>query len=165
MSPESLYKVGRGGVGNFLSQKNLDEANKQSEDIEAQQGPDNLSEIARHISPEPSKYSRTGRGGSGNLVSASRSSNNTVSSGFVRSIQATEAKASELANSSRAQGYTGRGGAGNWQQHDEEEKRLEDINEAENRCEVDKRVKQEVEAGLSRPPRAYVGPEGKYADD
>lgn len=55
----------------------------------------------------------------------------------------------------------GRGGAGNYYDADEEQRRLKEEEERV-RKEVEGRVERDVEAGLARPERAYGGNGGAW---
>jgi hypothetical protein len=65
-------------------------------------------------------------------------------------------------------GLSGRGGAGNWRQANEEEERKKTEEEAMERSKVDEQVRIDVEAMMKPPPRAYGKLEkkiGTFNDD
>ncbi|OHE94656.1 hypothetical protein CORC01_10057 [Colletotrichum orchidophilum] len=141
-------KVGRGGSGNFFSKKDVEDAEKaKPEDIEAQKTADVVA--ASSTSPTTSGYVRAGRGGSGNYVDPSSLPGAKQQEELASKTQA--AVSASIARSAR--GASGRGGAGNYtgslpdaEATDEEVKRKEAL---------EKKIIEDVEAGLPMPPKAY----------
>ncbi|KXH66021.1 hypothetical protein CSAL01_09599 [Colletotrichum salicis] len=141
-------KVGRGGSGNFFSKKDVDDAEKATpEDIEAQKSTD---VAASSTSPTSSGYVRAGRGGSGNYVDPTSLPGTKQQEELASKTQA--AVNASIARSA-ARGASGRGGAGNYtgsvpgaEATEEEVKRKEAL---------EKKIIEDVEAGLPMPPKAF----------
>jgi len=96
------------------------------------------------ITTAQSEYSRSGRGGAGNLVSAAEAA---------ASLPVT--KMPIVAKKETFPGHVGRGGAGNWRVNLEEERRQQEEAEKNARSRVDEQVRVEVEMELQPPPKAY----------
>ncbi|KAI1170738.1 hypothetical protein F4777DRAFT_101839 [Nemania sp. FL0916] len=87
---EAYLRTGRGGAGNFYTQKDVEEAvtKSHSEDPEAQKVPSSAAQLpvdststAPSVSAQQASaggYARSGRGGAGNFVPASSSSSSTA---------------------------------------------------------------------------------------
>ncbi|KAH8880734.1 hypothetical protein GQ53DRAFT_788507 [Thozetella sp. PMI_491] len=155
MSTDVFRKVGRGGAGNFYSQKDVEEVqNANTEDLEAQKP----SDLPLDAAPPPSSdqagtYARAGRGGAGNFYDRATAADSTEQEKEVAE-KAKAAIATNLAAKGRV-GATGRGGMGNFwadsavhdaQVRQEEQKKAQ---------EIAAKTLQDVEAGLAPPPRAY----------
>ncbi|KAI4865881.1 hypothetical protein F4820DRAFT_277723 [Hypoxylon rubiginosum] len=169
-------RTGRGGAGNFYSQKDVEEATKaadSSKDLEAQkqhQQPP-ADEIPTDPADPPSQhtttttsdsnngaYARTGRGGAGNFVDPVTAAASSPSSPPASpSSTATPAPAT-VARS----GLSGRGGAGNWTTvpgegedgggggavYDPEQER-------KRREALDAHILQDIRDSLPQPPRIH----------
>ncbi|KAM6488029.1 hypothetical protein HDV62DRAFT_346659 [Trichoderma sp. SZMC 28011] len=148
---DALYKVGRGGAGNYVSSKQADEASK---DLEAQQ----LKAIASSFSSpsaaplQPQGPARAGRGGAGNFIDPSYAAQN--QGRLADETGAAVASSLKKNPQPHRAGWSGRGGAGNynWEQAAEEERRQE---EEESKAELDKKIKEAVEGALKMPEKAH----------
>ncbi|KAF5501028.1 hypothetical protein CGCS363_v006638 [Colletotrichum siamense] len=145
-------KVGRGGAGNFYSKKDVEDVEKaKPEDAEAQK---DAAAAATTTSPTSSSngsaYARAGRGGAGNFYDHSSLPDTKQQEEAAGKTQA--AVNASLARSAR--GATGRGGAGNYgdstvpgsETAEDEVKRKEAL---------EKKIIEDVEAGLPMPPKTY----------
>ncbi|KAI1331127.1 hypothetical protein F5Y16DRAFT_360589 [Xylariaceae sp. FL0255] len=167
------HRTGRGGAGNFISQKDVvDAANKaNAEDIEAQRG---TAEVSKTVVVEDSTYLpsdsssgstslstpyiHSGRGGAGNfmVLPPPPPSTTTFSSASTNSPSTQFHPTSEPSQSKPT--YHGRGGAGNWaggaegaavkQQQQEEE-------EGKRRAALDAGIAAEIRSSLPAPPRIH----------
>ncbi|KAH8166175.1 hypothetical protein CIB48_g2077 [Xylaria polymorpha] len=135
----AYMRTGRGGAGNFYSQKDVEDAatKDSTEDIEAQKTPtldDNSTAPSSSSTPSTSAagaYARSGRGGAGNFVSATPSST----------------------LPSSASTYSGRGGAGNWAAESEGATRAKEEQDRRRKEALDAGIAQEIRASLPRQPR------------
>ncbi|KAH8664985.1 hypothetical protein BGZ60DRAFT_529331 [Tricladium varicosporioides] len=174
---EPYRRAGRGGAGNFWSQEDVKNVEKnESADVESQNPSATESDLQRTQTAlsarETPEYAHIGRGGAGNFHTPS----SIPLSPTAPSIPTrTSSQASTLPNSSIPRPVAqvpeqpafrgGRGGAGNflWGNGAEEEERVKQLREAEER-EREERLKMEiaasVEGGLQRPPGAVVGDRG-----
>ncbi|KAK2070520.1 hypothetical protein P8C59_005006 [Phyllachora maydis] len=147
---DNFRRVGRGGAGNFLSKKDVEDAESASEDLEAQRtaGPADANTPSTAQAPQASGpvYARAGRGGAGNYHEPAAAQRQ-------EAAEAERVKAAVAANQGKPRaGLTGRGGAGNWtdataqRAGDEEQKKRKDL---------EAKILQDVQAGLVIPPRTY----------
>ncbi|KAH6668037.1 hypothetical protein B0J14DRAFT_177051 [Halenospora varia] len=177
---EPYRRAGRGGAGNFWSQEDVKNVEKnESADVESQKSPTTESDLQRTQTAlstrETSEYAHIGRGGAGNYTTPSAIPLAPSSSNPPSIPTRTSSTQSTLPNSSIPRPVAqapeqpafrgGRGGAGNflWGNGAEEEERVKGLREAEEREreeEVRKRVMESVEGGLQRPPGAVVGDRG-----
>ncbi|KAF6837337.1 hypothetical protein CPLU01_03201 [Colletotrichum plurivorum] len=143
-------KVGRGGAGNFYSKKDVEDVEKANpEDIEAQK--DAAAATTSPTSPNTSSaYARAGRGGAGNFHDTSSLPNAKQQEEAADKTRA--AVSASLARSSR--GASGRGGAGNYGDAAVPGSDLgeDDVKRKEA---LEKKIIEDVEAGLAMPPKAY----------
>ncbi|KAI1634132.1 hypothetical protein F4809DRAFT_620201 [Biscogniauxia mediterranea] len=118
-------RTGRGGAGNFYSQKDVDEVNKtenESQDLEAQkQSTSSDSQPRPHPHPlrsSPILYtqrpdiparSSSGRGGAGNFTTSASPSTSTPTNPTTTTTTASSSPTAMAAGT-----LSGRGGAGNW---------------------------------------------------
>ncbi|KAL1899409.1 hypothetical protein Sste5346_002805 [Sporothrix stenoceras] len=162
-----VFRVGRGGAGNWYSKKDQEEAEKR--DVEAQAnaaGTEAASQPPIAPQPQQTPYTRGGRGGAGNFYdSAAVAAAERDEAVEAARVQATTTKttippsvdAPAVVTSSSARpkpGLSGRGGAGNWAasaaaaaELEEEQKRKE--------AAIAAQIQQDVEAGLPMPPKTY----------
>ncbi|MCJ1389499.1 hypothetical protein MMC18_002356 [Xylographa bjoerkii] len=149
-----LYqKVGRGGIGNHLSEGDI-EAQKQSalKDLEAQASSEPIT--ARSVNRSPPKYAISGRGGFGNLYSPQELPQiDSVTSGSdTLTLVSTTARPS----------YSGRGGVGNYENNsrmNEADGTAKKEASAEEMRKREQDVTKEVEMELKAPERAHLVPE------
>ncbi|KAI0128853.1 hypothetical protein BJ170DRAFT_682641 [Xylariales sp. AK1849] len=178
---DAYRKVGRGGAGNFYSQKDIDEAAKPSgsTDLEAQkpaaadeppsdpaeppaEGPPSTSTSTSTTGAASSTpvYSRTGRGGAGNFVDPLTASSANIQShskphpATVHSVGNQSFAPGSTERGPRA-GLSGRGGAGNWT-GDESQKVFDEEQERKRKAALDAKVFDDVKAGLQEPGRAHT---------
>ncbi|KAI9816451.1 MAG: hypothetical protein M1827_001583 [Pycnora praestabilis] len=157
MAAEVYRRVGRGGAGNYYSQKDVQDATKRTaEDLEAAK-----TTTASTSDEEPPQvvqdYAHMGRGGAGNYYSPPDLQQNGT---FAGSNNAGEATAAVSEGSGADKGYRGRGGAGNYIAGNEETRKVEAEKQAKEMQEgVHVKVMQDVEAGLAPPPKAHLGQE------
>ncbi|MCJ1407773.1 hypothetical protein MMC19_001844 [Ptychographa xylographoides] len=158
MTSNGSHRVGRGGVGNIVSQQTTQKLDELvPKDLEAQDSSDPLGRSSSDAPPP--KYSHTGRGGAGNWYSPEK----LIESGrFVADLNPTAAGEGQ-----RKSSYTGRGGVGNYIAADAERKLLEKraatkaVEEARTRKE---NVAREVEAELKVPEQAYLSTERPFGE-
>ncbi|TDZ24248.1 hypothetical protein Cob_v003031 [Colletotrichum orbiculare MAFF 240422] len=153
-------KVGRGGAGNFFSKKDVEDAQKASpEDVEAQKD----AATAATTSPtsattNPSGYARAGRGGAGNFHETASLPDAKQQEEAAGKTQA--AVNASLARSSRSGGgASGRGGAGNY--GESAVPGAETTDEDVRKEALEKKIIEDVEAGLPMPPKTYYHPSAK----
>jgi hypothetical protein len=123
------------------------------QDPEAQKS--GLLPLTASVSVSTSEYQRTGRGGVGNFVSNPITGSNELPSKTIAAPIIPSQKKIEY------RGHSGRGGAGNWRQVAEEEKRQAEDEEQRARNKVDEQVRADVDKGLQPPPRAYGSSTGR----
>ncbi|EFQ27194.1 hypothetical protein CGRA01v4_07446 [Colletotrichum graminicola] len=149
-------KTGRGGSGNFYSKKDVENVQKaNSEDLEAQKTTNATAAAAATgpRSPTAGGYARVGRGGAGNFHDPS-----SLPDAKQQEEAADKTRAAVSASLSRsARGASGRGGAGNYGDSSVPGggggETAED--EAERKQALERKIIEDVEAGLPMPPRAY----------
>ncbi|KAI0143538.1 hypothetical protein GGR57DRAFT_348757 [Xylariaceae sp. FL1272] len=149
---DAMYRTGRGGAGNFYSQKDVvDAATKETtEDIEAQkpisQSRDDTGTTPSSSTPTSATgYARSGRGGAGNFTSTST----------LPTTSPATSSALKAAPAARPT-HTGRGGAGNWASGESEEvQRAKAEQEAKRKAALDAGIVQEIRDSLPPPPRIH----------
>ncbi|KAK1702676.1 hypothetical protein BDP67DRAFT_550273 [Colletotrichum lupini] len=166
-------KVGRGGSGNFFSKKDVDDAEKAKpevtretvcpsrairslpkmihgkQDIEAQKSTD---VAASSTSPTSTGYVRAGRGGSGNYVDPTSLPGTKQQEELASKTQA--AVNASIARSA-ARGASGRGGAGNYTGGVVPGAEASEEEEVKRKEALEKKIIEDVEAGLPMPPKAF----------
>ncbi|RWA12409.1 hypothetical protein EKO27_g2707 [Xylaria grammica] len=154
---DAYLRTGRGGAGNFYSQKDVEEAatKDKAEDVEAQKPTASLdanSTAPSALSPASvGIYARSGRGGAGNFVPSSNLPTTTNTS--LSSSPYTSASSAQPLGSSK---YSGRGGAGNWTDGESEgAKRAKDEQDRRRKEALDAGIAQEIRASIPQPPRTY----------
>ncbi|KAI2624039.1 hypothetical protein GGS26DRAFT_593558 [Hypomontagnella submonticulosa] len=174
-------RSGRGGAGNFYSQKEIDETMKRkSEDLEAQKSqqvpadeppsdpadvPAQSPQIASAISSGAGAsagvktYARSGRGGAGNFVDPT----NVVQGPASPTPTSPTAGAPKQHQPSRSAGLSGRGGAGNWTEQKGGEGAPYDAEQERKRREaLDAHILQDIRDSLPQPPKIhYMHGEGR----
>ncbi|KAM0286279.1 hypothetical protein ACHAQH_001009 [Verticillium albo-atrum] len=145
-------KTGRGGAGNYYSKQDIEQAEqtKAADDLEAQKVATNSSAITASA-PARDAYARGGRGGAGNFHDPA-----TLPAAREQEVAADRTRAAVNASIARAanKGYSGRGGAGNWTSKEAEAaKGEEEVRKVE---ELERKIVEDVEAGLAMPPRAHA---------
>ncbi|KAI4221557.1 MAG: hypothetical protein L6R36_006826 [Xanthoria steineri] len=146
MASDTYRKVGRGGAGNYYSNQDIQQAQKQAaEDLEAQPI---VADDPRAANAKEPEYIHSGRGGAGNYSTASD--------------PAERKRSVDMAPSTRERtvpegGFYGRGGAGNLRGSD----KGSSVDDAEIRAsEVQKQAYeqtvQDVEKGLKAPEKAHL---------
>ncbi|KAI4288290.1 MAG: hypothetical protein L6R35_002451 [Caloplaca aegaea] len=145
MVSETYQKFGRGGAGNYYSQQDIQEIEKQAtSDVEAQHTNVGDSPITAANQPE---FIHLGRGGAGNYSSAS---------------DATERKRSvDMTPTAREHtvpegGFYGRGGAGNLRNVEGNLKDDAEQRASQAQKEAHERVLHDVEQGLRAPEKAHL---------
>ncbi|KAL7938980.1 hypothetical protein V8C35DRAFT_93361 [Trichoderma chlorosporum] len=148
---DALYKVGRGGAGNYVSSKEADEAFK---DLEAQQL--KLIATSSHSAApsQPQGSARAGRGGAGNFIDPAYAAQ--IQGQLADETEAAVASSLKKQPQPHRANWSGRGGAGNfnWEAAAEDEKRQQEQQE-ENRAELDRKIKEAVEESLKMPEKAH----------
>ncbi|KIH92213.1 hypothetical protein SPBR_03198 [Sporothrix brasiliensis 5110] len=163
-----VFRVGRGGAGNWYSKKDQEEAEKRDVEAQANTAGTEAATSQPPVAPRPQQtpYTRGGRGGAGNFYdSAAVAAAERDEAVEAARVQATTTKSTVPASadspalvtpsSARPRpGLSGRGGAGNWAASaaaaadlEEEQKRKE--------AAIAAQIQQDVEAGLAMPPKAY----------
>jgi hypothetical protein len=115
---------------------------------------------------ESQTYARTGRGGMGNYITPSQelpTSSSDVKSELQSAREALDAGREKLKDkvtgdkSTTYRGLSGRGGAGNWRQgnEDADKRRIED-EEMKVRSRIDESIRLDVEKGLKPPPKVHA---------
>ncbi|KAL2881309.1 hypothetical protein SGCOL_003259 [Colletotrichum sp. CLE4] len=126
-------KVGRGGSGNFFSKKEVDNAERANpEDIEAQKSTDVAASSTSPTSSGPDLFARTKQ--QEELASKTQAA---VNASIARSA---------------ARGASGRGGAGNYTGSVPGAETTEEVKRKEA---LEKKIIEDVEAGLPMPPKAF----------
>ncbi|KAI0408768.1 hypothetical protein F4802DRAFT_366374 [Xylaria palmicola] len=176
---DAYLRTGRGGAGNFYSQKDVEDAatKDRAEDPEAQKPPAHLDDNSTAPSASagtntvssatPGAYARSGRGGAGNFVSPSSLPPTTTTSA--------PPSAPPPSGTPRPK-YSGRGGAGNWAGADGDlsdgARRAGDDQDRRRKEALDAGIAEEIRAALPLPRRTYHlhepgrgrRPEGDAAD-
>ncbi|KAI0439604.1 hypothetical protein F4803DRAFT_32618 [Xylaria telfairii] len=152
----AYMRTGRGGAGNFYSQKDVDDAatKDSAEDIEAQKTPtldDNSTAPSTPSTSAAGAYARSGRGGAGNFVSATPSTLPGISSSSSTSFAPSSTGAPR--SPPGASTYSGRGGAGNWAAESEGATRAKEEQDRRRKEALDAGIAQEIRASLPRQPR------------
>jgi hypothetical protein len=121
---------------------------------------------------ESPTYARTGRGGIGNYIAPSQelpTSSSDAKSDLQSAREALDASREKLIDkisgdkSTAYRGLSGRGGAGNWRQGNEEaERRRAGDEEMKTRSRIDESIRLDVEKGLKPPPKVYAAPENAF---
>jgi hypothetical protein len=117
---------------------------------------------------ESSTYARTGRGGMGNYIAPSQelpTSSSDTKSDLQSTRETLDASREKLKDkitgekNTAYRGPSGRGGAGNWRQGNEEadRRRMED-EEMKVRSRIDESIRLDVEKGLKPPPKVHAAP-------
>ncbi|KAI1822323.1 hypothetical protein F4861DRAFT_397380 [Xylaria intraflava] len=165
---DAYVRTGRGGAGNFHTQKDIDDVatKARAEDIEAQKP------TAPNPSPPagPSVFVRSGRGGAGNFVLSSSSGLPTTSPNPDPSIPTPDPTSTSIPTpvpvsvpvsvstqpAPTRSKYSGRGGAGNWADDESAETKRAKLEQDKRRKEaLDAGIAQEIRASLPQPPRTY----------
>ncbi|KAF2637205.1 hypothetical protein P280DRAFT_472382 [Massarina eburnea CBS 473.64] len=157
--------TGRGGAGNILRAR--EQSKTTAEDIETNRSPASSEAPPATSSPLPTnsnqEYAHTGRGGAGNWYQPSELSKTGTFSSPSDTTTLPTADKPQIStpwhpeNQEMPLAKAGRGGAGNfiWGSGEgEEEKKKED--EKKVKEEVGKKVEMDVEAGLAKPPGAFL---------
>ncbi|KAI1213226.1 uncharacterized protein F4807DRAFT_410201 [Annulohypoxylon truncatum] len=174
-------RSGRGGAGNFYSQKDIEEATKgKPEDLEAQK-PQHLvddeplndpADVPAQAAPPIAStntangsgngtrtYARSGRGGAGNFVdvppsiSATTDASTTSAPSSPGSSTSTPNPQSSTQPPARS-GLSGRGGAGNWVTTDPETA-YDPEQERKRREALDAHILQDIRESLPQPPKIH----------
>lgn len=168
-----LVRTGRGGAGNFLSQKDVEEAAQAQRDnvrsdeasrlatdsresflIQKGQDPEAQRPLApasaSHAGHAP-QYVRSGRGGAGNFAEPPTAAESQTREDVVDRTEA--AVNASQAGKPRA-GLSGRGGAGNWTDgaaaHDGDADNVQS-----KQAQIEDMVVHDIEASLPPPPKTY----------
>ncbi|CAK7563232.1 MAG: hypothetical protein SEPTF4163_001095 [Sporothrix epigloea] len=163
-----VFRVGRGGAGNWYNKKDQEEeAEKRStETLQNSAETRDLSLPAAAPQRQRSPYARGGRGGAGNFYDAAAVAAAQRDEAIEAArVQATTAPASAsasvdspavvTASSTRPRpGLSGRGGAGNWAASAAAAAEQEE-NQRRKQAALEAQIEQDVEAGLPLPPKTY----------
>ncbi|KAF3770009.1 hypothetical protein M406DRAFT_354219 [Cryphonectria parasitica EP155] len=152
-----MLRVGRGGAGNFISQKDVQEAERKAQQAnpqgpEAQRPPPSAPEYPPAPAvPEAPQYVRSGRGGAGNFADAP-----TIAESQDREAVVDRTKAAVTASQAGKPrtGLTGRGGAGNWTDNTPAARDSAGGTQAKEH-EIEEQVAHDIEATLPPPPKTY----------
>ncbi|KAL2752501.1 hypothetical protein ACRALDRAFT_1072421 [Sodiomyces alcalophilus JCM 7366] len=140
--PERYQTVGRGGAGNYMSQGQIEQARRaSSDDLDAKKVTTNQTTTS-----VLSNYAPTGRGGSGNFHDPATLP--------VSDPQLEETKTARPTG--RTYAYSGRGGAGNWGTAAATAAGPNSTLTADRIEALERKVMQDVEAGLAMPPRVHT---------
>ncbi|KAI1469364.1 uncharacterized protein F4812DRAFT_422826 [Daldinia caldariorum] len=169
MSDAVYRRSGRGGAGNFYSQKDIDEAAKRkSQDLEAQtpqtraddepladpaDGPAQpaATPTVSSASNGARTYARAGRGGAGNFVDVPSSSE--VATVTVAAPSSTPT-AQDQAHIQPPR-HSGRGGAGNWTSEHAGAEPYDQEQERKRREALDAHILQDIRDSLPQPPKIH----------
>ncbi|OTB08351.1 hypothetical protein M426DRAFT_316975 [Hypoxylon sp. CI-4A] len=173
---DAYRRSGRGGAGNFYSQKDIEEATKgKSNDLEAQNpqvpldddiptDPGDAPAQSATGTTKPYKLhtnaGRIGRGGAGNFVDVDDENNETSTTTITRTTPSSSSSQPPPPPApTRTVGYSGRGGAGNWTEqaeaHDAEQER-------KRREALDAHILEDIRESLPQPPKIhYMHGEGR----
>ncbi|KAI1659556.1 hypothetical protein F4813DRAFT_336747 [Daldinia decipiens] len=177
---DTVYRrSGRGGAGNFYSQKDIEEATgRKSEDLEAQKslpladdepltdpadGP--AQHVAAPIVGSTTCGVRTGRGGAGNFVDvpllsssssiATTAPTTTASTAHASNPQDQPHPQSPPTSPRRGGALSGRGGAGNWTSEHGESEPYDQEQERKRREALDAHILQDIRDSLPQPPKIH----------
>lgn len=160
-----FQRTGRGGAGNYYSQKDIEEAEKaqRANDPEAQKTtnspPPPAAPAAAAEAPAPApQYVRIGRGGAGNWTDSPTTAETQHRQ---HAADHTTAAVSAAAAGRPRAGLTGRGGAGNWtgggggggDNNNNSSESLEEEKAEQQR--IAARIRQDIDASLPAPPKTY----------
>ncbi|KAI1116005.1 hypothetical protein F5Y14DRAFT_98012 [Nemania sp. NC0429] len=154
---DAYLRTGRGGAGNFYSQKAVEDAvNKdKSEDLEAQKPAAHHPPGASPAHSAAPGVSRSGRGGAGNIGPSPTVLPSTSASASLPD-DAAAAATTTVAPTMPGSKHTGRGGAGNWAEGESEGARTAKAEQDRRRREaLDAGIAREIRASLPPPPRTY----------
>ncbi|KAI3393309.1 hypothetical protein diail_4442 [Diaporthe ilicicola] len=144
-------RIGRGGAGNFIPEKEIQEAERaqQAHDPESQES-EAIAAAAPASAPasHPPQYVRVGRGGSGNYTEPP-----TIAESQERQdvLERTKAAVSASQAGKPRAGFSSRGGAGNWTG----DAPADDSEESTRQQEIADKVKQDINSSLPPPPKTY----------
>ncbi|KAI2783015.1 hypothetical protein F4815DRAFT_413677 [Daldinia loculata] len=173
---DTVYRrSGRGGAGNFYSQKDIEEATgRNSEDLEAQKsqpladddepltdpadGP--AQPVAVPIVGSTTSGVRIGRGGAGNFVDVPSSSIATTAPATKSTTHASNPQdqshpQSPPTSPRRGGALSGRGGAGNWTSEHGEFEPYDQEQERKRREALDAHILQDIRDSLPQPPKIH----------
>ncbi|KAL1871403.1 hypothetical protein Daus18300_004770 [Diaporthe australafricana] len=143
-------RIGRGGAGNFIPEKEIQEAERaqHAHDPESQKSEAVASAPTSAPASHPLQYVRVGRGGSGNYTEPP-----TIAESLDRQdvVERTKAAVSASQAGKPRTGFSSRGGAGNWT----EDAPADDSEESTKQQEIADKVKQDINSSLAPPPRTY----------
>ncbi|ROV89530.1 hypothetical protein VSDG_08550 [Cytospora chrysosperma] len=161
-----FQRTGRGGAGNYYSQKDIEEAEKAqranvSHDPEAQKTtnspPPPAAPAAAEAPTSAPQYVRIGRGGAGNWTDSPTTAETQHRQ---HAADHTTAAVSAAAAGRPRAGLTGRGGAGNWtgggdnnNNNNNNAEGLEEEKAEQQR--IAARIRQDIDASLPAPPKTY----------
>ncbi|KAI0429701.1 hypothetical protein F5Y09DRAFT_254722 [Xylaria sp. FL1042] len=166
---DAYLRTGRGGAGNFYSQKDVEDAatKDRTEDIEAQNPPaklDNNSTTPSTLPPTSAGgnvYARSGRGGAGNFVMppSNLPTTSPPSKPTTQQSSTPNSGGTSGGTSGSLPRYSGRGGAGNWGDNSNSEsegaRQAKDEQEQRRKEALDAGIAREIRASLPQPPRTY----------
>ncbi|KAI0844975.1 hypothetical protein F5Y00DRAFT_184925 [Daldinia vernicosa] len=167
---DTVYRrSGRGGAGNFYSQKDIEEATKRkSEDLEAQKsqpladdepltdpadGP--AQPVAGSTTNGAKAYARSGRGGAGNFVDVPSSPVATTAPTHASKPQDQSHPQSPPTSPRRGGALSGRGGAGNWTSEHGEGEPYDREQERKRREALDAHILEDIRDSLPQPPKIH----------
>ncbi|KAL8737820.1 MAG: hypothetical protein Q9181_001311 [Wetmoreana brouardii] len=148
MESETYHKFGRGGAGNYYSNQDIQEIQKQAaENVEAQ--PTTAGELRAADAKQP-EYVHSGRGGAGNYSNASDAAERRSS---------VDMKATMREGTVPEGGFYGRGGAGNLRSPEGSSKEDIERRASQVQKEAYEATVQDVEKGLRAPEKAHLAKE------
>lgn len=169
-------RIGRGGAGNFIPEKEIQEAERAQhahvshlcatlfgvialsvpqlvltsplQDPESQKSEATAAPITEAAAAHPPQYVRVGRGGSGNYTEPP-----TIAESQDRQdvVERTKAAVSASQAGKPRTGFSSRGGAGNWT----EDAPADDSEEVTKQQEIADKVKEDINSSLPPPPKTY----------
>ncbi|CAN8097247.1 unnamed protein product [Discula destructiva] len=147
-----VIRLGRGGAGNFVQQKDIEEAarEQQAKDLEAQKP--STPPPAPAPAPQVPQYIRSGRGGAGNFAEPP-----TLAEMQAREdvVDRTDAAVSASQAGKPRTGLSGRGGAGNWTDNSGTAQDDETNGVHAMQSQIENKVVHDIDESLPPPPRTY----------
>ncbi|OTA91551.1 hypothetical protein M434DRAFT_397077 [Hypoxylon sp. CO27-5] len=166
-------RSGRGGAGNFYSQKDIEEVTKkaaESKDPEAQnpqhfpddEPPTDPADVpsqtaSQFVSAASSgTYARSGRGGAGNFVDPAGISEGSALPTSSSTTTTAVSRPHQPPPTNPRSGLSGRGGAGNWTSTEETKEEVYDPEQEHKRREaLDANILKDIRESLPQPPKIH----------
>ncbi|KAJ4391397.1 hypothetical protein N0V93_005014 [Gnomoniopsis smithogilvyi] len=145
-----FVRTGRGGAGNFINQKDVEEAEKAQHANDPESQPASAPPVVP--ASQAPQYVRSGRGGAGNFADPP-----TLAESQAREdvVDRTEVAVNTSQAGKPRVGLSGRGGAGNWTDSDAAKDSDADNDVQSRQSRIEDKIVHDIEASLPPPPRTY----------